>query len=64
MLNCKQVSVLVSKSKEQKLNFWERMNLRIHIWICGPCTEFEKNSVHLSEVMREYRKQERKLEKD
>lgn len=64
MLNCKEVSKLVSKSKEQKLGLWERFMLRMHIWICGPCTEYEKNSSYLSSAMREYAKQDRQPEKE
>jgi len=40
MLSCKQASQLVSQSLERKLNWQERMALRLHLWMCKYCRRF------------------------
>lgn len=40
MLNCKQTSLLVSQSLDRKLNWRERMAVRLHLWICVYCRRF------------------------
>lgn len=40
MLDCKQTSLLVSQSLDRKLNWRERMAVRLHLLICVYCRRF------------------------
>jgi len=42
MLNCKQVSQLVSQSLDRRLTWKERMAVRMHLIICKYCKRFEQ----------------------
>lgn len=44
MFNCKKTSELISKNKDQALNFVERLSLKVHLFICKPCELFELES--------------------
>ena len=50
MLNCKDISRVVSESFERPLSFGERMSLRFHMLMCGTCRRFRKlqNRIHSS----------------
>ena len=40
MLNCKDISRVVSESFERPLSFGERIGLRFHMMMCGTCRQF------------------------
>ena len=42
MLNCKQATRLMSQSQDRQLGLRERLGLRLHLLICGGCTNFNK----------------------
>jgi hypothetical protein len=42
MLNCKDISRVVSESFERPLSFGERTGLRLHMLLCGTCRRFQK----------------------
>jgi len=52
MLTCKEVSHLVSQGLDRKLGFGERVALRVHLAICGGCTNFNKQMAFLRRAMR------------
>ncbi len=47
MLNCKEVSRLVSQSLDRKFPFWQRMGVRIHLSMCKLCRGFQKDLLNL-----------------
>lgn len=40
--NCKEASLLVTRSMDRKLNWRERLSMRIHLAVCENCTRFAK----------------------
>ena len=42
MLTCKQASKLVSQSLDRPLSWSERMQLKLHLFICDPCSRFKQ----------------------
>jgi hypothetical protein len=52
MLTCKQASRLVSERQDRKLNWHERVGLRLHLWICNNCQRFEKQIRYIQQAVR------------
>lgn len=46
MLTCKQASQLISQSLDHPLSWSERMQLKLHLFICGACNRFNQQ-LHL-----------------
>lgn len=42
MLTCKQVSQLVSQSLDRPLSWSERLQLRLHLFMCNACRHFKQ----------------------
>jgi hypothetical protein len=42
MLTCKQASELISQSLDQRLSWYNRLKLRMHLSICDACTQFSR----------------------
>jgi hypothetical protein len=51
MLNCKEVSRLVSQALDRPLGLGERVRLRIHLAICDGCANFSKQMAFLRKAM-------------
>ena len=51
MLSCKDTSRLISEGQERQLSLKERINLRLHVWMCNNCRRFEKQIVIMRKVM-------------
>ncbi len=43
MLSCKEVSLLLSKACDQELPWRVRLAVRLHLFYCRGCTQFEKH---------------------
>lgn len=54
MMSCRKASLLLAKKEEQKLIFSERINLAIHLLMCGFCKECEKQSAYISKQTKHF----------
>ncbi|MGE0378959.1 MAG: hypothetical protein AB7Q45_26460, partial [Planctomycetaceae bacterium] len=52
MLNCKQLAQLVSESYERPLSIRERLNLWMHVFMCGTCRAYCRLLSRLQRVIR------------
>lgn len=58
MLNCREVTRLLSESQERTLGLQERMPLKMHLMMCKGCRNFGKQMNTLREMARTYAKRE------
>jgi hypothetical protein len=42
MLTCKQTSKLISQSLDRPLTWSEKLQLRLHLFMCNPCSQFKR----------------------
>jgi hypothetical protein len=61
MLNCHDATQLMSQSLERKLTFGERVALKVHLTICGPCRNCAKQLMILRQAARRYARRPRVL---
>ncbi|MBI3836624.1 MAG: hypothetical protein HY288_01650 [Planctomycetia bacterium] len=61
MLNCKDVSKLLSESLDRKLPFWTRVRLWMHLGMCRLCWGFRRDLMH---IHRETRQHADEIERD
>lgn len=54
MLNCQQVTRLISESQERTLSLGERMPLNMHVMMCSGCRNFGKQMQMLRQISRAY----------
>ncbi len=54
MLNCKEVSGLVSQSLDRKFPFWQRVSVWIHLSMCKLCRGFRKDLLNLRSAARQH----------
>lgn len=52
MLNCKDITKLISDSLEGKISVPQRMELWLHIMMCGMCRLFRSNIIELRKRVR------------
>lgn len=58
MLNCTEATRLFSESQERKLDFKERMSLKMHSTMCSGCRNFGEQMKALRLTARAYAKSE------
>ncbi len=64
MLNCKDISKLISESLEKDLPLRTRMAVKFHLMMCSMCRIYYKQTHVLREAVREYgRKHEAPIKK-
>ena len=51
--NCKQATYLIEKKSVGKITFRESIELRIHLYGCGFCRLFSKQSKMINEMVKE-----------
>lgn len=54
MLNCREVTRLVSESQERRLSVVERMSLNLHLMMCDGCKNFSLQVPFLPRAMKAY----------
>lgn len=54
MMNCKQITRLLSDSLEHKLSLKEKIITRMHIVFCAGCRNFGRQMLILREITRMY----------
>ena len=52
IISCKDASQLISKSLDQRLSFFERLKLRLHLLICDVCTRFNQQLYMLQSAIK------------
>ena len=53
MLSCKEASHLISEGLDRRLGFGERIALRVHLAICGACSNFSKQIAFLRKAVQQ-----------
>lgn len=54
MLNCKEVTHMLSEAQDRKLALSERLPLRLHLAVCQGCRNFQQQMRFLREATRRY----------
>jgi len=54
---CKETSRLFSDGYERKLTLLERLRVRLHLWMCNPCSNYASNLKMLDRMLSRIRKQ-------
>jgi hypothetical protein len=54
MLNCREVTMLISASQERRLRLAERVSLKLHTMRCSGCRNFSFQVPFIRQVMRAY----------
>jgi len=57
MLNCKDVTHLVSQSLDRRLSWRERLGVRLHLMICEACARFARQMQFLRAAARRMARQ-------
>jgi 3-methyladenine DNA glycosylase AlkD len=55
MLSCREVSKLLSESRERHLGLWEKLSIKLHLMMCDGCNNFRKQLDFISAAIRRYR---------
>lgn len=53
MLNCKDMTKVISDSLDRKITLRQRMELWMHIMMCGLCRRFRSNALAIRKKVRE-----------
>lgn len=52
-MTCKDASRLISESQERPLGLRERWGLRLHLWMCDACRNFQRQVASMRQALRE-----------
>ncbi len=56
MLNCREVTRLLSAAQDRSLTLKERMSLRLHLMMCSGCRNFSDQIGSIRKISRGYAK--------
>lgn len=54
MLNCQQVTHLLSQAQDRELRWTEKLPLKLHLMMCAGCHNFRQQMDVLRQAMRQY----------
>ena len=54
MMNCKQATRAIEREAEGKLSFSQRIQLRLHLFMCKPCMQFKTHWNTLTLLMKNH----------
>ena len=57
VFDCQEISILISKSLDEKLSFRQRVVVYLHLMICGSCSRNKAQLQKLHELTRFFKKQ-------
>ena len=55
MISCKDATRLISQMQDGNIPPWQRVRIRLHLFLCEACTRFERQVRFLHAALREYR---------
>ncbi len=55
MLSCLRATELVEKKLQVRLNFKEKVQLKLHVKVCKACSDYEKQSILIDKALRSNR---------
>ena len=50
MLKCQHITELASKQFEKNLSIWQRMEMKMHLWMCKHCYLYVKHLKFIQKV--------------
>ena len=54
MMNCREATRLMSEARDRRLNLMEKASLKVHLWMCTGCRNFDGQMDSLRDLMRLY----------
>jgi hypothetical protein len=54
MMNCHEAHKLVIRAQDERLPWRQRLGLRLHLFICGACTAFDRQMAFLRAACRRF----------
>lgn len=48
MISCDEAAIICNKAQYNEATFFEKMKLKLHVFICGPCASFTKKNTAFS----------------
>ncbi|PPC89922.1 MAG: hypothetical protein CTY34_09715 [Methylobacter sp.] len=55
MASCKEVSALISKALDKRLGLRNLVKVKLHLRICGGCTNFQKQADFMQKAAKQFR---------
>lgn len=55
MMSCKQAAALLVAREDRELALRDRLGVRIHLWACKACPNFEKQLLTMRQGMKQWR---------
>lgn len=52
MMDCREISQMVSEAMDRKLPLYQRMGIQVHVLMCRYCYRFQKQLLFLRKVIR------------
>lgn len=61
MMSCKEITLLIEKSNEQKLTFMQRLELKLHYKLCKVCHTYSIDSAFLNRLIKKIKVEDKPL---